>query len=76
LKIFAKRLQALEARKPVTTPPDDWRERLARYKRWFEDGEEWAGSQTDEEEANLARSRRYFDDLEAGVAAPKWESKK
>ena len=76
MKIFAKRLQALEARKPVTTPPDDWRERLARYKRWFEDGEEGEGSQTDEEEANLARSRRYFDDLEAGVAAPKWESKK
>ena len=35
------RLRALEARKPATS--DDWRERLARYKRWFEDGEEWVG---------------------------------
>ena len=55
------RLRALEARKPATS--DDWRERLARYKRWFEDGEEWVGPQTDEKKANLARYKRYFDDL-------------
>ena len=66
------RLRALEARKPATKAPDDWRERLARYKRWFEDGEE-GGPQTDEEKANLARYKRYFDDLEAGVAAPRLE---
>ena len=59
---FAKRLQALEARKPVTKTHDDWQERLARYKRWFEGGED-QGSQTDEEQANLARYKRYFDDL-------------
>jgi len=57
LQNFAKRLRALEARKPVTKTHDDWRERLARYKRWFEDGEEWEGPQTD------ARYKRYFDDL-------------
>ena len=34
------------------------------------------GPQTDEEKANLAKYKRYFDDLEAGVAAPKWEGKK
>jgi hypothetical protein len=27
------RLRAFEARKPATKTPDDWRERLARYKR-------------------------------------------
>lgn len=56
------RLQALEARKPTKTY-DDWLERLAQYRRWFEDGEEWEGPQTDEEKANLARYKRYFDDL-------------
>jgi len=49
------RLRALVVRKPATKTPDDWRERLARYKRWFEDGEEWAGPQTDEEKANLCQ---------------------
>ena len=34
------------------------------------------GPKTDEEKANLARYKRYFDDLEAGVAVPKWEGKK
>jgi hypothetical protein len=55
LQNFAKRLQALDARKPATKTPDDWRERLARYKRWCVDGEEWAGPQTDEEKANLCQ---------------------
>lgn len=59
---FAKRLQALKGRKPAAKTPDDWRERLARYKRWFEGGED-QGPQTDEEKANLARYKRYFDDL-------------
>jgi hypothetical protein len=48
LQNFTKRLQVLEDRKPVTKTPDHWRERLAKYLRWFEDGEEWVGPQTDE----------------------------
>jgi len=68
---IAERLRRLEAGvKPNTV---DWQERLARYKRWFEDGEKWERQQTDEEKANLARHKRYFDELDAGVAAPRWD---
>jgi hypothetical protein len=49
------RLRAFEARKPATKTPDDWRERLARYKRWFEDGEELEGSQTDEKKGQFCQ---------------------
>jgi len=65
-----QRLKALEAKAKA---PDDWQERLAKYRRCFEDGEEWEGPQTEEERANFARYKRYFDDLEAGVAAPRWD---
>lgn len=69
---IAERLRRLEAKvKPNTSI--DWRERLARYKRWFVDGEKWEGPQTDEEKANLARYKAYFDELDAGVAAPRWD---
>jgi hypothetical protein len=39
---------------------------------WFVDGKR-EEPQTDEEKANLARYKRYFDELEAGVAAPRWD---
>jgi hypothetical protein len=69
---LVRRLGALESKAKLKAP-DDWRERLARYKRWFEDNEEWQGPKTDEEKARFARYKRYFDNLEAGVAAPRWE---
>ena len=65
-----QRLKALEA-KARHKAPDDWRERLAKYQRWFEDGEGWEGPETEEEKTRFARYMRYFDDLEAGVAAPR-----
>ena len=68
---IAERLRRLEA-KVQPNNPVDWHERLARYKRWFVDGEE-EEPQTEEEKANLARYKRYFYDLEAGVAAPRWD---
>ena len=65
-----QRLKALEAKgRPKVR--DDWQERLAKYQRWFEDGAE--GPQTEEEKADFARYKQYFDDLEAGVAAPRWD---
>ena len=68
---IAERLRRLEAQvKPNTSI--DWQERLARYKRWFVDGENWDGPRTEDEIANLARYKRYFDQLDAGVAAPEW----
>lgn len=67
-----RRLVALES-KIRPNNPVDWQERLARYKRWFVDGEKGEGLRTDEEKANLARHKRYFDELEAGVAAPRWD---
>lgn len=67
-----QRLKVLES-KARPKLPDDWQERLAKYRRWFENGEEWEGPQTEEERANFARYKRYFDDLEAGVAAPRWD---
>lgn len=53
-----RRSVALESK---TRPynPIDWQERLARYKRWFVDGEKWEGPQTEKEKANLARYKRY-----------------
>jgi hypothetical protein len=65
-----QRLKVLEA-KARAKAPDDWQERLAKYRIWFEDGEVWEGPQTEEEKANFARYKRYFDDLEAGVAVPR-----
>ena len=66
------RIKALEA-KARPKARDDWHERLAKYRRWFENGEEWEGPNTEEEKADFARYKRYFDDLEAGMAAPRWE---
>jgi hypothetical protein len=66
-----RRLVVLES-KTGPNIPVDWRERLARYKMWFVDGKR-EEPQTDEEKANLARYKRYFDELEAGVAAPRWD---
>ena len=63
-----QRLKALEA-KARPKVRDDWQERLAKYQRWFEDGTE--GPQTEEKKADFARYKQYFDDLEAGVAAPR-----
>jgi hypothetical protein len=57
-----QRIKALEA-KIRPHAPDDWQERLAKYKRWFA-GEEWEGPETDEEKADFARYKKYFDDLE------------
>ena len=63
-----QRLKALEA-KARPKVRDDWHERLAKYQRWFEDSAE--GPQIEEEKADFARYKQYFDDLEAGVAAPR-----
>jgi hypothetical protein len=66
-----RRLAALESKiRPNTLV--DWQERLARYKRWFVDGEKWEGPQTEKEKNDLVRYKRYFDQLDAGVAAPEW----
>ena len=67
-----RRMAALES-KIRPNNPVDWQERLARYKRWLVDGEKWNGPQADEEKANLARYKRYFDELEAGVQSPRWD---
>ena len=64
-----QRLKTLEA-KARPKPSDDWQERLAKYRRWFEDGAE--GPQTEEEMTDFARYKQYFDDLEADVVAPRW----
>ena len=67
-----RRLVALESNTRPNNPVD-WQERLARYKRWFVDGGKWDGPQTEKEKADLARYKRYFDELEAGVPSPTWD---
>lgn len=79
---FQKRVEALETRQS-SFPGDRWPPRdcdlnrcLARYASYFE-GRPWECTGTPERraqrDADLARCKRYFDDLEAGVAAPRWE---
>ena len=65
-----QRLKALEA-KARPKVRDNWQERLAKYQRWFEDGTE--GPETEKEKADFARYKQYFDDLEFGLAAPRWD---
>ncbi len=43
---------------------NDINARLARYKRYFEDGETRSEPLTEEEAANMQRYREYFDNLE------------
>ena len=64
-----RRLVALES-KIRPNNPIDWQERLARYKRWSADGER-EEPLTEQGKANLARYKRYFDELEAGVPSPR-----
>ena len=80
---LSKRLAALEARHVpgdalgARWPPRDCdpNRRLARYASYF-DGRPWVCTGTPERkvrrDTNLARYQKYFDQLEAGMAAPKW----
>jgi hypothetical protein len=76
-----KRLTALEARHVSTgdrwPPLDcDWKRRLAKYAAYFEE-RPWVCTGTPERKARrdvkLARYKRYFDELQAGVEAPRWD---
>ncbi len=83
-KSLSKRVAALEARQAPSDAPDDrWpprdcdpNRRLANYANCF-DGRPWECTGTPEQkarrDARLARYQAYFDQLEAGVAAPEWQ---
>jgi hypothetical protein len=82
-KRLSKRLAALEARHVHSDalgdrwPPMacDWKRRLAKYAAYFE-GRPWDCTGTPERKArrdvNLARYKKYFDQIDAGVTAPEW----
>ena len=82
-KGLSKRLTALEARHAhIDALGDRWppmacdpARRLARYTAYF-DGRPWICTGTPERiarrDVNLARYKKYFDQLDAEVTAPEW----
>ena len=83
-KSLNKRLTTLEARYNLDdVPGDSWppldcdsKRRLERYAAYFE-GRSWECTGTPERktgnEARLGRYKGYFDQIDAGVAAPRWD---
>ena len=83
-KSLNKRLTALEARYALNeVPGDSWppldcdsKRRLERYAAYFEE-RSWECTGTPERktgnEARLGRYKGYFDQIDAGVAAPRWD---
>ena len=83
-KSLNKRLTALEAKYTLNdVPGDSWppldcdsKRRLERYAAYFE-GRSWECTGTPERktgnEARLGRYKGYFDQIDAGVAAPRWD---
>jgi hypothetical protein len=81
-KSLSKWVTALEARQVSSSDSAtewvlqncDWRRKLAQYKAILVGSiDPYPEAWTPEREARLARYKRYFDELDAGVAAPRWD---
>jgi|WetSurSiteA1Bulk_404760.scaffolds.fasta_scaffold773140_1 hypothetical protein len=81
-KSLSKWVTALEARQVSSCVPAaewvlqncDWRRKLAQYRAILEGlPDPYPETRTPEREALLSRYKWYFDELDAGVAAPRWD---